>query len=506
MSLLRKFIFESLKDAKELKKINYASLQKQGMQDAPQVIQVKAEDGPIFFRRTLDIITSLDDKLIIEPRKLFIKWLANEIEKNKSNYLSSIKLGTQTFDDFVVALSYIKDYISHPTTPKFPQLLNKSFDELYNDASEWHNTLTANDNITHKNVDENIVYKWNDGFKIVKVDADCLDDEGNAMGHCVASKEKDVLDETLKIFSLRDEKNKSHTTISIDDKGIVKEIKGKQNKVPIEKYARKIKEWLNTTTYDFLECDDYSTILTTEDVKNLIERNVKFSMVRITDDVAKNISIEELLIFILNNLTDMHKIIAKIDYEGNQILLKKIIDACLSTDNDNLINKLISISFYNLNNEQKQKLLTKSDNVKLTLVRMLSTLDELGSIDRFLIQSLRNDKNDNISNKIRTPEEKFDHINPEFFAKLTNDVVTVGESNNEFYIETLHKAVRNEEILIKKRTILPVVGMYLKKLQNNTHAVVFVKYHSKYYELNMQHIENKDELIKAYENGEIQKI
>lgn len=71
---------------KNLKKINYASLQKQGMQDAPQVIQAKAEDGPIFFRRTLDIITNIDDNLIIEPRKLFIKWLANEIEKNKSNH------------------------------------------------------------------------------------------------------------------------------------------------------------------------------------------------------------------------------------------------------------------------------------------------------------------------------------------------------------------------------------------------------------------------------------
>jgi len=65
--------------------------------------------------------------------------------------------------------------------------------------------------------------------------------EGINMQHCVG--EMCHVSETNKIYSLRDKKNNPHVTIEIN-KGIITQVKGKQNQSPISKYMDYVVAWI----------------------------------------------------------------------------------------------------------------------------------------------------------------------------------------------------------------------------------------------------------------------
>ena len=84
------------------------------------------------------------------------------------------------------------------------------------------------------NVDYKVVETLPSGLKWVKlISPKSKDVEGDSMGHCVAN---DAY-ETEDIYSLWDNKNRSHVTIEANDRRkTIKQIKGKGNKSPVEKY------------------------------------------------------------------------------------------------------------------------------------------------------------------------------------------------------------------------------------------------------------------------------
>jgi hypothetical protein len=92
---------------------------------------------------------------------------------------------------------------------------------------------------------EEIVYTFPNQWTIRRITSDNdLAAEGNKMGHCVASYCEKVHLGTSLIFSLRDPRNRPHATIEMLEGGRIRQIQGKGNKLPIEKYRKMIGKWL----------------------------------------------------------------------------------------------------------------------------------------------------------------------------------------------------------------------------------------------------------------------
>ena len=85
--------------------------------------------------------------------------------------------------------------------------------------------------------------EFDDGYRFVQlVDEACYDREGKLMQHCVGSYFRNTRRDQL-IYSLRDPQNNPHATLEARG-GKITQIKGKQNKPPIKKYAPYIKEFI----------------------------------------------------------------------------------------------------------------------------------------------------------------------------------------------------------------------------------------------------------------------
>ena len=135
------------------------------------------------------------------------------------------------------------------------QLNNLSYSEALEEQYDWHQMMSGKGsssfylpfkrNENGEIVDPSIVYRFDDGWFVVKVlNENDLKVEGNRMHHCVGGYCYEVEQRLSHIYSLRDPFNKPHATIELsrDDKTI-KQIKGFNNSRPDEK--EKIGEFLN---------------------------------------------------------------------------------------------------------------------------------------------------------------------------------------------------------------------------------------------------------------------
>ena len=90
-----------------------------------------------------------------------------------------------------------------------------------------------------------LVMKFDDLTWVKLTQKGCLDREGQVMGHCVASYWDKVKGGNTVIYSLRDTENNPHATVEVS-RGELVQVKGKQNKPPVEKYQPATIKLLNT--------------------------------------------------------------------------------------------------------------------------------------------------------------------------------------------------------------------------------------------------------------------
>lgn len=174
-------------------------------------------------------------------RKKYIRWFVSTLDhvqhdtENSNLYL----------DNDVISL--VVDWIE-ASEISADELITVSFPEAYRRAMQWHNEeFEPDDNII---IDEsNVVYRWPDDWVIVRVQANECAAEGQAMGHCLGTYASRVKAGLTTIYSLRDPSGHPHVTIEILFEKVVHQIRGKQNKAPIEAYANRVKEWLGTTDF-----------------------------------------------------------------------------------------------------------------------------------------------------------------------------------------------------------------------------------------------------------------
>ena len=273
MNLIRKLIKEALlleakENAEFLIKLNYDALKKRKPDLHPRELQKIAREGPLYTKNIIDAVNKYERPNGYERQ--FIKWLGDTLPRSMALTVISGHTINYTYD------WYLGDEEAKN------QINNLSFNEAADKAVEWHESLKDEDFDTDI-VDERktkTVYKFGNGSKIVELSWEDCEAEGDSMGHCVGTiHTKYVKDGEEKIFSLRSETNKPHVTISVDPKtNKVLEIKGRENKIPIEKHAKLIKEWLKTTDLDYTLCNDYFNILSQSEKKEMLQTSKEKSI------------------------------------------------------------------------------------------------------------------------------------------------------------------------------------------------------------------------------------
>ena len=285
----KRFLKEAQQDAKVLRKINVRQIRKEmpkfPSEDAREY-QKRLEDlerseeylNPLFPTGLVTWVESLpDNHFPRDGRKRFAKWLADSIyhqETEVNNNLDIVDIPGElnTYNNDV---RYIADYFNG--AENIPDnIWGMKFDQVFQLSEEWHNTFKGVES-TGDYQDKEVVYRFDNGFTIVDVNTENdLDVEGDKMGHCVGSYCDDVASGRTTIYSLRDARNEPHATIEIlptlplgrsRSRGTVEQIKGKGNAAPVEKYRPMIKQWLQTTEFEYENSPDYLNILSGEEIK-----------------------------------------------------------------------------------------------------------------------------------------------------------------------------------------------------------------------------------------------
>ncbi len=308
----KQFLQEAQQDAKVLRKINVDRIKKEMPQFPDEEVRdyfTRIQDlerspeylNPIFPTGLVTWMESLpDNHFPRDGRKRFAKWLANAVYVHETElYVRNIdtvdkpeELNIHNND-----IRYISDYLNGAN--EFPEdIWEKSLNEMFALAEEWHNTLKGIES-TGDYQDKEVVYKFDNGFTIVDVNTENdLGVEGEKMGHCVGSYCDDVASGRTTIYSLRDARNEPHATIEIlptlplgrsRSRGTVEQIKGKGNAPPVEKYRPMIKQWLETTDFTYENSPDYLNILSEEEIRERLftgklDHDRERSLARNTED------------------------------------------------------------------------------------------------------------------------------------------------------------------------------------------------------------------------------
>jgi len=198
----------------------------------------------------------IDYAMSISPK--YSVWLAREfIQIRKPNPALNIPLNFSP--------SYLRNILDW-VKAKHPEIMKYTLEQATEASDKWHEELARQESLTSYNT-HNVVYKFNDGWEMVKLSSGDCKAEGELMGHCVGSYAQSVERGDTTIFSLRDPQNEPHATIeaSIEDPEernrlrpkaklsfSIRQIQGKQNDEPTPEYKARIKEWITSLspTYD----------------------------------------------------------------------------------------------------------------------------------------------------------------------------------------------------------------------------------------------------------------
>jgi len=190
--------------------------------------------------------------------EIFVYWLEAQLLKT----FRKNPIFLQTF--LSELLNYQKDYREiydfyraiKQENPRF-DINSFSLEQIEQMSHDWHEAVAqkGSGNVYLPTKPENIIHKFNNGWKLVTVDNENdLNVEGNLMNHCVGSYAHQVENSYVKILSLRDPSNKPHVTIEISpDLSEIYQIKGKNNSEPKDEYKKLLKEYFEHTHTFFQE-------------------------------------------------------------------------------------------------------------------------------------------------------------------------------------------------------------------------------------------------------------
>ncbi len=146
-------------------------------------------------------------------------------------------------EDVVDEIGHTVDYFATLEPNDLRKIYKEPYKVIKQKVQEWDRELAASATDSGKEDVEKKKLVLNKDYKVIKqvggmkwvklLTPESKDVEGEFMGHCVGGAGYENKD----IYSLWDNKNRSHVTIEADDnKKTIQQIKGKQNREPVEKY------------------------------------------------------------------------------------------------------------------------------------------------------------------------------------------------------------------------------------------------------------------------------
>jgi hypothetical protein len=150
---------------------------------------------------------------------------------------------------FIDHLDHIVDWLNGlaPADPLIVRIDRVSVPQAIEHADQWTRRLARaadrRPDAGEAGVERILQFEALSWVKVVSPQA--LDREGKLMQHCVGSYASAVANGRTTIYSLRDDKNDPHVTVEIKADGNVSQVKGKQNRPPVERYVPFVKVLLN---------------------------------------------------------------------------------------------------------------------------------------------------------------------------------------------------------------------------------------------------------------------
>ena len=141
-------------------------------------------------------------------------------------------------------LNHVIDFFKTKNDDYLNKLQKKTPKDIYiNEVPDWDDEMKRGaeqeENSLVLDVDYKVIYNWNDGMKMVEhITKKACEFEGNTMGHCAGGYNPGQL------LSLWDKKNAPHVTLELVKNKSIKQIKGKGNAAPVDKYKPYIIEFI----------------------------------------------------------------------------------------------------------------------------------------------------------------------------------------------------------------------------------------------------------------------
>jgi hypothetical protein len=201
-------------------------------------------------------------------------WINPALDRREKVYYININgdkdrytIGAEDFLCLYDWMTHAVDYLNYailaaqnhqpiPAKFRFRDVMSLGIEDALNRADSWSAWIQKNADREEDLYGVNLVMVLPEGYRWVKVLSEsALRREGSLMQHCVGGYYRSVEQGSSKIYSLRDEDNEPHVTV--ESRGSkVAQIKGKQNRPPVEKYHPMVRDLLNRLQLDTEGCYD----------------------------------------------------------------------------------------------------------------------------------------------------------------------------------------------------------------------------------------------------------
>ena len=217
------------------------------IKDDPKVL--RTEEGQKVLEWMKELPESVDDLLPWIVREYKKRRLTPEIDNEGLGRVMWMAPTEQPYPPIQLdseTLGHWADWFkSKSPTRRGVDIMQLTTEDMVNKIGEWDEELAANmDQAVADEGAGEVVYRFPDGWTIRDVKPEECGDEGEQMGHCVGSYAERVRRGDMTILSLRDPNNNPHITMEVLPDGTVNQIQGKENKIPIGKYRRKIRTFI----------------------------------------------------------------------------------------------------------------------------------------------------------------------------------------------------------------------------------------------------------------------
>lgn len=181
------------------------------------------------FRSYRKYIEDLEE-FLTEPNKpnISLKELSEKLKHYNGGFSEPL------LEFFLSEWTSIKDWRDRITPT--PNLQSMSFDEAYEESSQWHRDITSQQQVFQGEINEvapdaEIIHTFDNGFRWVDMKTNDCSKLGSIMGHCAKTRADTLL-------NLVTDKGDFVVTVSFDYDGAYTQAKGKGNDKPHEKYTK----------------------------------------------------------------------------------------------------------------------------------------------------------------------------------------------------------------------------------------------------------------------------